>query len=172
MEFQNSFLQCKVYFLNNCQHIKIEGNVYNRQLYKNVLLMAPNTINKSASYSGTGLPFPCADIAFEGSPNLFTVGYDGVIDTIFTYPNSYYTVANKKKIVSSIFAVIEHLDGKTDYVRLQLQDLYPLRTLVDREAKYINGPEFYDLKHEILPIDTAEGVMKAYAEAKVKFDIA
>ena len=172
MEFQNSFLQCRVHFLNNYQNIKIEGNVYNRQLYSNVLLIAPNHMNRTASYSGTGLPFPCADIAFEGSPNLFTVGYDGVIDALFTYPNSYYTVANKKKIVSSVFVVIEHLDGKTDYVRLQLKDLYPLRTLVDRAAKQESGPDFYDLKHEILPVDTAEAVMRAYAEAKARFDIA
>lgn len=172
MEFQNSFLQCKVHFLDNYQRIHIEGVVFNRQLYKNVLLIAPNSMNKTASYSGTGMPFPCADIAFEGSPNMFSVDYDGVVNTVFTYPNSYYTVGNKKKIVSSVFAVVEHLDGKTDYIRLQLKDLYPLRTLVDREAKQVNGPEFYDLKHEILPVDTAETVMKAYAKAKVQFDIA
>lgn len=172
MEFQNSFLRCGVQFLDNYKRVKIEGYIFNRQLYKNVLLMAPNSMNNTASYSGTGLPFPCADIAFEGSPNIFEVGYDGVVNTIFTYPNSYYTVANKKKIISSIFAVIEHLDGKTDYVRLQLKDLYPLRTLVDREAKYTNGPDFYEIKHEILPVDTAEAVMKAYAQAKAQFDIA
>jgi hypothetical protein len=170
MEFQNTFLHCKVHFLDNKQ-IKIEGTVYNRQLYKNVLLIAPNSANKTASYSGTGLPFPCADIAFEGSPNIFSVGYEGFINTVFTYPNSYYTVANKKKIVSSIFVVIEHQDNRTEYIRLQLKDLYPLRTLVDREAKQVNGPDFYDLKHEILPVDNAEAVMKAYADAKIRFDI-
>jgi hypothetical protein len=138
--------------------------------YKNVLLIAPNSAAKTASYSGTGLPFPCADIAFENSPNVYEIPASGVIDTVFSYPNSYYTVANKKKIISSVFAIIEQQDGQQHFVRFELKDMAPLRTLVNRETR--TGPEFYALKHEILPVDTAEVVMREYAKIKVTNGIA
>lgn len=170
MEFDNEYIRCNIEFLNNCKHIKITGLVHNRLLYKNIVLIAPNSINLSSSYSGTGLPFPCADIAFENSPNVYEVDASGVIDTIFRYPNSYYTVANKNKIISSIFVVIEHTDGSNQFIRLQLKDMYPLRTLVNREGR--TGPEFYELKHEILPVDTAEVVSRQYAKIKTTYNIA
>jgi hypothetical protein len=45
-----------------------------------------------------------------------------------------------------------------------------LRTLVNRESR--TGPEFYATKYEILPVDTAEIIMKEYAKAKVSHNIA
>jgi hypothetical protein len=169
MNFDNEFLHCRIDFLAN-QKIKLTGLVHNRMYYKNVFLIAPNSVAKTASYSGTGLPFPCADIAFENSPNLYEVSASGVIDAVFSYPNSYYTVANKKKIISSVFAIIEQQDGQQHFVRFELKDLYPLRTLVNRETR--TGPDFYALKHEILPVDTAEVVMREYAKIKVANGIA
>jgi hypothetical protein len=170
MEFENEFMFCNIEFLNNFRDIKITGMIHNRLLYKNVLLIAPNSINRTASYSGTGLPFPCADIAFENSPNVYEVDTTGMIDIVFTYPNSYYTVANKKKIISSVFAVFESNDGTHKFIRLQLKDIYPLRTLVNRESR--NGPEFYEIKHEILDVNTAELVLRQYAKIKTMYNIA
>lgn len=169
MNYDNEFLHCRIDLLQK-QKIKLTGLVHNRMYYKNVFLIAPNCVAKTASYSGTGLPFPCADIAFENSPNVYEVPSSGVIDTVFTYPNSYYTVANKKKIISSVFAIIEKQDGQQHFVRFELKDLYPLRTLVNRETR--NGPEFYALKHEILPVDTQEILMREYARIKVVYGIA
>jgi hypothetical protein len=169
MNFENEFLRCRIDILPN-RKIKLTGLVPNRMYYKNVFLIAPNSASKTASYSGTGLPFPCADIAFEGSPNIYEVDSSGTIDTVFSYPNSYYTVANKKKINSSVFAIIETTDGQQQFVRFELKDIYPLRTLVNRETR--TGPEFYALKHEILPVDTADVVMRAYAKIKVAHGIA
>jgi hypothetical protein len=79
-------------------------------------------------------------------------------------------VAVKEKIVSSIFFVLEDQYGHENLIRFQLPDLYPLRTLVDRKNR--TGPEFYEIKNEILPIDTAEIVMKEYAKIKLLYDIA
>jgi hypothetical protein len=169
MEFNNEFIRCNVQILENCSHIKITGTIKNRGLYSNVLLIAANPIDRMGSYSGTGLPFPCADVAFEGTSNSQVIHSD-TVNATFTYPNSYYTVAIKKKLVSSIFFVLETHDGKTQVVRFELKDLYPLRTLVNRESR--TGPEFYATKYEILPVDTAEIIMKEYAKAKVSHNIA
>lgn len=170
MEFRNEYISCRVDFIDNCQHIQISGIVNNRSAFKNVLLIAPNPIDKRASYSGTGLPFPCADVAFEGSENMYDIPETGAFNTTFTYPNSYYTVANKHKIVSSIFFIVEHLDGKKEFIRFQLLDQYELRTLINRETR--KGPEFYSQKHDVLPVDTAEAIMREYARIKVDLRIA
>ena len=167
MQFNNEFVKCTVSFLD-CSNISITGVIKNRQKYKNALLLAPNPIDKMASYSGTGLPFPCADIAFEDTPNLHLVPSE-TVNATFKYPNSYYTVANKTKLVSSIFFVLEKYDGEKEFVRFELKDMFPLRTLVNRESR--TGPEFYSKKFEILPIDTAEVIMKEYAKAKLIYNI-
>jgi hypothetical protein len=169
MEFANDYVKCHVTFDEKCRHIKIKGVIYNRHQYKTATLIAPNSANLTSSFSGSALPYPCADIAFEGTPNIFKI-IDDEFSTVFTYPNSYYTVAVKEKIVSSIFFVLEDQYGHENLIRFQLPDLYPLRTLVDRKNR--TGPEFYEIKNEILPIDTAEIVMKEYAKIKLLYDIA
>ncbi len=169
MEFANDYVKCNIILSENCRHIKITGVIYNRHQYKNATLIAPNSANMTSSYSGSALPYPCADIAFEGTPNIYKIDSDE-FSTVFTYPNSYYTVAVKEKIVSSIFFVLEDLYGHENLIRFTLPDLYPLRTLVHRKNR--TGPEFYELKYEILPFDTAEVVMKEYAKIKLIYDIA
>ena len=171
MEFQNGFINCRVYTLNNCRNIRITGSVLNRMLYRNVMLIAPNPPNISASYSGTGLPFPCADIAFENSQNIYQIDQSGNFDTVFTYPNSYYSINQQKKVVSSIFFILEDINGKTEYIRFALQDQYPLRTLRDRDGR--NGPEFYEMKHQLLPLTAdAEIIAREYAKIKIQYNIA
>lgn len=170
MEFKNVFVNCNVVPADDYSYIKITGRVANRGGYKSALLIAGNPIDKTASYSATGLPFPCADIAFEGTKNVYNIDSSGNIDAVFTYPNSYYTVADKKKIVSSIFFILEYHDENKEFIRFELKDLYPLRSLVNRENRI--GPEFYSAKYDMLPIDTAEILMREYAKHKVLHDIA
>ena len=170
MDFQNEYVKCRVTTSPNCEKIKISGMILNRNLFKNVLLIAPNPIDKRASYHGTGLPFPCADIAFEDSPNKYEIDINGSFAVDFSYPNSYYSVADKHKIISSIFFILEKNDGQKEFIRFELKDNYKLRSLVNREER--NGPEFYSKKYYILPIDTAEILMKEYAKIKITQNIA
>ena len=51
----------------------------------------------------------------------------------------------------------------------ELKDINTLKSLINRESR--QGPEFYGIKDVILPIDTAENVMYAYAQAKLRNDI-
>ena len=170
MIFENSFVKCDIKTVDDCRNIHLTGIVYNRPMYKNVVFVANSPVDRKASYSGTGLPFPCADIAFEGSKNVAMVDNNGIIDIKFSYPNSYYSVANKKKIISSVFLIIEPIDGQKEFIRFELDDLYPLRTLTNRETRL--GPEFYSNKYEILPIDTSHEIMKIYAQIKIDHMIA
>lgn len=170
MDFQNEFLQCKIDILDKCQYIHITGIVPNFSMFKNVIFVAANPVDSKSSYSGKGLPFPCADIAFDNTKNVYKVESSGVIDIKFTYPNSYYNVADKIKIISSVFVIFEYSDERKEFIRLQLPDMYELRTLVNRESR--KGPEFYSQKYDLLPIDTGEMIMKEYAKLKISNKIA
>jgi hypothetical protein len=121
------------------------------------------------NYSGSGLPFPNEHIAFENTKNMLLITETGIINTVFSYPNSFYSRNGKNKILPSIF--IELVEGNNAPFQLQyeLRDVNTLRSLINRESR--KGPEFYGVKDVILPIDTAENVMYAYARAKLVNDI-
>ena len=144
--------------------ISINGYIKNHNSYKKMVIIAPNPPDRRTSYSGTALPFPSEDIAFENTKNYFEIIKDGRINTEFLYPNSYYTPDGYTKIKSPILV---YLDDKK--IIVELNDLCPLKTLRDR----IRGnPSFYGTREFLLPVANAEDVMISYANAKIINNIA
>jgi hypothetical protein len=129
-----------------------------------MVIIAPNPPDRRTSYSGTSLPFPSEDIAFENTKNYFEIKNDGRVNTEFLYPNSYYSPDGYTKIISPILV---YLDDKKTIV--ELNDLCPLKTLRDRVR---GNPSFYGTREFLLPIANAEDVMISYANAKVINNIA
>lgn len=168
INFENEFIKCKVKMINK-KEIKILGKIVTGELYESVTLLAANPVDNITSYSGTGMPFPNSDYAFENTPNKYVIGKSGLFDVDFTYPNSYYINNGKTKLVSSIFFIFEDYEKKQKFIRFELNDLFPLKTLINREAR--KGPEFYNSKYALLPIDTAYEVMNNYKLMKLKNDI-
>lgn len=152
------------YFELNNNKLIIKGSLHNPAIYKNKIITAPNPPDIKTSYSGSALPFPNEEIAFENTKNRFEITNNGVIDITFTFPNSYYSPDGKTKIKSPIMLILD--DKKTIY---ELVDLCPLKTLNDR----IRGnPSFYAVKEVLLPVATAENTMYNYSQAKFKYNIA
>jgi len=170
MNFENEFIKCNVAIINNCKNINIKGKVFNRNLFDTVILIAPNPVDNISSFSGHGLPFPNAEFAFENTKNKLLIDESGIFNVNFTYPNSYYNKGVLHKIVSSIFFICNYSDGKNEFIRFELKDLHPLKSLVNRESR--KNPEFYYEKSILLPIDTAFNVMKEYKRLKIEKDIA
>ena len=162
MNFTNEFVSCEIYI--NGLNVNIKGTLKNPSLFKKKIVIAPVPFNKITSYSGSALPFPNEEIAFQNTKNLFEIKDDGIIDTIFTYPNSFYSADGLKKIVSPILFIFD--DNK---FIIELDDICPLKTLRDRKR---NDPNFYAIKEILLPIGTAEETMKNYSSAKIKYNIA
>jgi hypothetical protein len=54
--------------------------------------MAANPIDRGYTYSGSGLPFPNEDIAYENTPNKGegVIDNDGDFSLTLMYPNAYY----------------------------------------------------------------------------------
>ena len=162
MNFSNEFVSCIINI--DGLNVSIKGSLINPSLYKKKVVIAPAPISKMTSYSGSALPYPNEEIAFENTKNIFEISDNGVIDTIFQYPNSYYSQDGITKIKSPIIIIFD----ENKYI-IELNDLCPLKTLRDRKR---GDPIFYALKELILPVGTAEETMKNYSAAKIKYNIA
>lgn len=177
-KFDNDFVQCVVTFLkserNDNVRIRLQGTIKQIGSARSAIVSAANPIDRMSNYTGSGLPFPCARIAFENTPNHARVSDpSGQFDLDFAYPNGYYTLDAYSKIEPSIFVTIEWKDASREQtvVRLPLDDPLPIRTLSYR-PNYYKGPHYYAVKSDVIGIRGAEATMRALAEAKVAYDIA
>ena len=161
MNFTNEFISCMISINGN--NVNIKGTLNNASLYKKKVVIAPTPSNKITSYSGSSLPFPNEEIAFQNTKNLFEIQDNGVIDTTFLYPNSYYSPDGITKIKSPILFIFD----EKKYI-IELDDLCPLKTLRDRKR---SDPSFYALKEILIPIGTAEETINNYSSSKIKYNI-
>ncbi len=169
MIFDDAFVFCQVDFIANNTKIVLKGAVKNPANYSKILAIAPNPIDRMMNYSGSGLPFPCADVAFENTPNKVLIDSTGVFNVVFLYPNSFYLQNGRDKVISPIFFSLTDHNEVTRHVQYELPEQNILRTLVNRSSR--RGPEFYGAKDYLLPIATAENVMREYARVKVENNV-
>ena len=169
MIFNDEYTSFSVAFNGDHTLLQITGSVKNNALFNNVVIIAANPIDRMTNYSGSGLPFPNYEIAFENTPNIHKVDSSGTFNISFKYPNSFYMPDGINKIIPSIYFVITDASNNSFRIQYELRDIVALRTLVNRSSR--KNPEFYAAKDYILPIDTAENVMHAYARAKIENDI-
>jgi hypothetical protein len=169
MIFNDEYTAYNITFNSDHSTLKINGSIKNNTMYKDIIIIAPNPINRMSNYSGSGLPYPNYEIAFENTPNIHKIEASGIFDITFKYPNSFYMPDGMNKIKPSIFFIFNTIDNKTFRLQYELHDINALRTLINRSSR--KNPEFYAAKDYILPIDTAEKVMLAYSRAKIENDI-
>jgi hypothetical protein len=169
MIFDDEYTAFTITFSKDYTNLKITGSIKNYAMFKNIIIIAPNPIDRMSNYSGSGLPFPNYEIAFENTPNIHKIDTSGVFDISFKYPNSFYMPDGLNKIKPSIYFIFTLNANKSFRLQYELHDINALRTLVNRSSR--KNPEFYGAKDYILPIDTAEKVMRAYSRAKIENDI-
>jgi len=155
-------IDCRVF--REDVYMIIKGYLKNPSMYKKKILTAPNAPDRMMNYSGSALPFPSREIAFEKTKNFYEIGNNGVIDVKFLFPNSYYNPEGLKKIISPLLLLLD--DNEFLY---ETKDMCPLKTLRDRVR---GNPSFYALKEVVLPVADAEDTMINYSIAKAKYNIA
>ena len=173
MIFENEYVNCSAQIDDNL--VKLQGQILMKP-FARAEIFAPNPIDRMVNYSGSGLPFPCSQIAFEGTPNYFvTTDPSGSFSVTFKYPNSYYTEDQWTRIPPSIFFKIFSADAGQDpvFVRFALPnpDILNVRTLNFR-TKLRAGPPSYSIKEDIIPICGAEETMRRYRDLKIQQDYA
>jgi len=169
MIFNDEYTTFNITTNSNYSIIKIQGSIKNYTLYKYITIIAPNPINRMSNYSGSGLPYPNYEIAFENTPNIHKIEASGIFNISFKYPNSFYMPDGINKIKPSIYFIFTRYNNNSFRLQYELEDKNALRTLINRSSR--KNPEFYGAKDHILPIDTAEKVMYAYSRAKIENDI-
>jgi hypothetical protein len=161
--------------------LHITGFVKTPADYSKIVIMAPAPIQRFLNYSGSALPFPCAKVAFDNTPNYvdLTRPVDGAttsptdVDVVFEYPNAYYTADHTERISPSIFFALTPVrSNETLYVRLELPNPHPLKTLTYRPG-FAKGPEFYQKKEELVGVpENQEAYLRAIGPLKAKYDLA
>jgi hypothetical protein len=71
MNFTNEFISCA--FSINGMNVNIKGTLNNASIYKKKFVIAPTPSNKITSYSGSSLPYPNEEIAFQNTKNLYEI---------------------------------------------------------------------------------------------------
>lgn len=157
MKINNKYISADITI--NKKNIKIIGT----KKYNNTInIIAANPSDSLGNYSGTNLPFPNTDIAFENTVNKFNIKSQN-INIELKYPNSYYSILNgKEKIPPTIYIGDENSNNIESII---LEDNCPLKTLISRN--HYNLPNFYNDKNNVLPTTTGYKSMMNYANYKL-----
>lgn len=151
---------------------KLKGNVLNlsNQINLCVKFWAANPATYSSNYSGSGLPFPNEEVAFENSENVGIAELSGGnFSFSLRLPNSYYTNMGTRYVHPEVQLQVFDTNTNKSVSEIQHVNLgegIPYRTLTyPKQRNWNNGPEFY--KKDILPsIRTQEQILldSAYPE--------
>lgn len=157
MKINNKYISADITIDN--KKITISGT---KKYNNSINIIAANPPDTLGNYSGTNLPFPSTDIAFENTKNKFNIKTNN-INIELQYPNSYYSILNgKDKIPPTIYFGDENNDN---IVSFPLEDNCPLKTLISRNDN--NLPHFYNDKYHVLPTTTGYKTMMNYANYKL-----
>lgn len=174
MEYDNEYVSFNISSVGNgvpFPKIRIQGTVKNPMNYEKVEMIASNPPMSMTNYSGSGLPYPCADVAFDNTPNRQEILRPD-FNVEFVYPNSYYVSGGTTKIKPSIFFSFLYKSSTVPtFVRFELEDILPLKTLTHRPER--TGPEFYSRKADIVGVPPSqEYLLQNIANIKTKYGVA
>lgn len=133
----------------------------------NILFWAPNPPTYSSSFSGSGLPYPNANIAYENTPNRGMVkAENGNYQFKVRFPNAYYAGLGTKYIEPCCHIKI---CGSDEIHTIPLNHGIPYRTLTYPEFANRTSPTFYDGGLN-LPVRTQEQILRdsGYPETNKK----
>ena len=135
---------------------KLKGNILqlSNTSKLHVRYWAANSPNYNSNFSGSGLPFPNKEIAFENSENIGTVQLmNGAFSIFMRYPNSYYMNMGATYIHPEV--QIQVFDSNTNKSVSEIQHInlgegIPFRTLTyPYQRNWNDGALFY--KNDTLP---------------------
>lgn len=137
----------KVFILNGILRTEIIRKFIKGDLNYKVKYWAANVPTYNTSFSGSGLPFPNENIAFDRLKNSGTAKINGEIFSFeIKHPNSYYK--NIGTILVKPEVKIQVLDDDNKPISpiqvIKLGDEIPFRTLTwPSQRNWNNGPMFY-----------------------------
>ena len=121
--------------------------VYIKNLNKStkVSYLAAQSPDYIQSYTGSALPFPDAEIAFQNTKNKGNfIPTSSSFDLTLRTPNSYYSHLGSRLIPPHVIFTVE-TNGQVEKEIIELGEIAPFRTLSYQSVPAPrNGPSFYD----------------------------
>jgi len=129
-----------------------------------VIFWAANPPTYNGSFSGSGLPFPNPEIAYQNSINKGTVQtIGGYYEFKIKFPNAYYVGLGSKYVEPCVHIKIIQEHGEDKLKTIKLGNSIPFRSLRhsngQRNIPPRNNSSFYKLT-EKLPIRTQEQILR------------
>ena len=127
--------------------INVQEEVQNRKLY----YIAAAPYDRRATYTGSGLPFPNAQVAFENTPNLGEAELDiqnRCVIELMT-PNSYMENLGTITIPPTLFIKYKTLTGDVRDKTVKLVEGVPYRMLTYPEGR--TSADFYNTQFCLIP---------------------
>ncbi len=151
---------CNGIVLNSGQgEFTVKGKISSNSGKKlKLLYYASNPSTYNGSYSGSGLPFPNKQVAFENSPNQGAVltNKDGSFEIKVKYPNSYYIDLGRTYVQPVVYIKV---CGQKKVHTIKLGNGIPFRSLCHPLQR--KGPSFYENDgRNILPPRTQEQLLR------------
>lgn len=128
-----------------------------------IVYYASNPVTYNSSFSGSGLPFPNPEVAFENTPNNGTVSTsaNGEFEFRIFYPNSYYMALGTIYIGPHVFI---KACGSEKVHSIYLGDGIPYRMLTYPSPPYTaprSNPMFYSKGgRQLSPNRTQEQILR------------
>ena len=149
-------------------NIKGSSRIGSSKLY----FYAADPADKRASFTGSGLPFPNATVAFSpGQQGEINIGMDGMFQFSIKMPNSYYQNLGSLQIPPTVYISETSIEqGRDSFKGIVVSDAIPYRSLTyPQERKNVL---FYDSLLK-LPVRGQEAIFRsgAYPKQMKQYDV-
>uniref|UniRef100_A0A6C0JEV2 Uncharacterized protein n=1 Tax=viral metagenome TaxID=1070528 RepID=A0A6C0JEV2_9ZZZZ len=151
----------------------VKGHINTKTPNATIMFWAANPPTYTTSYTGSGLPYPSADIAYENTPNRGAVKSNGGhFEFRVRYPNAYYMGLGSVYVEPCVHIKICEEGGDNKIHRIALGNGIPFRMLTYppslENTAARKSPMFYSGRSE-LPMRTQEQLLResGYPESNV-----
>tara|TARA_B110001469_G_scaffold125848_1_gene142094 strand:+ start:4438 stop:5157 length:720 start_codon:yes stop_codon:yes gene_type:complete len=148
-------------------NIEITGKLKIDKRNAKIIYWAANPPDYNVSFSGSGLPYPSPDMAFDNTKNIGSVmTKDGVFKIQMYYPNAYYVGLGSLYVPPHVHLKICE-EGYDQYFSIKIGAGVPYRTLTHPAPPSMNfrsTPLFY--QNDQLSVRSQENILRdsAYPE--------
>lgn len=132
---ENENISCKV--LRENINIYIDCIIKDEMLNNKLYYYAANTPDRLTNFSGSGLPFPSREVAFEGSPNIGRKLINNETKQFrleLLRPNTYYD-ENYELVEPEVIIKYVLKNNKTRVLNIPIDNKIPFRSLLQNKNK-------------------------------------
>ena len=156
MEFKNDNVHGRVEYTSKSL-ITVKGKINGPVASLKIKYIAAAPANYSASFTGSGLPFPSFAFATDDTPNKGEAQLDHMNEFKFTIamPNSYYGALGTVLVPPTVYVLYEAESKVVRRVAIKLEEPIPYRTLTYQNGR--TSAEFYNIP---LPVRSQEQILR------------